>query len=117
MFLAGSGSSTPANAANLKAQVLAPTSKLAAADGIPVNQPINTSNSALSSPLSVSSPTGTQSGSGSSSTDELIAAKTTAVPIPPVSKMEPPKIMNAVGSVAATAMMPSGIPLFVIYYA
>ncbi|GMN38488.1 hypothetical protein TIFTF001_007718 [Ficus carica] len=110
MFLAGSGSSMPANAANLKAQVLAPTSKLAAADGIPVNQPINTSNSALSSPLSVSSHTGTQSGSGSTSTDELIAAKTTAVPITPVSKMEPPKIMNAVGSVAATAMMPSAVP-------
>lgn len=111
MFLAGSASSTPTNAANLKAQVLAPTSKLAvAADGIPVNQPINTSNSALSSPLSVSSHTGTQSGSGSTSTDELIAAKTTAVPITPVSKMDPPKIMNAVGSVAATAMMPSAVP-------
>lgn len=111
MVLAGSASSTPTNAANLKAQVLAPTSKLAAAaDGIPVNQPINTSNSALSSPLSVSSHTGTQSGSGSTSTDELIAAKTTAVPITPVSKMEPPKNMNAVGSVAATAMMPSAVP-------
>lgn len=111
MYLAESASSTPTNAANLKAQVLAPTSKLAvAADGIPVNQPINTSNSALSSPLSVSSHTGTQSGSGSTSTDELIAAKTTAVPITPVSKMEPPKIMNAVGSVAATAMMPSAVP-------
>lgn len=111
MFLAGSASSTPTNAANLNAQVLPPTSKLAAAaDGIPVNQPINTSNSALSSPLSVSSHTGTQSGSGSTSTDELIAAKTTAVPITPVSKMEPPKIMNAVGSVAATAMMPSAVP-------
>ncbi|XP_024030701.1 protein TIFY 6B [Morus notabilis] len=109
MFLAGSASSMPSNAANLKAQVLAPSSKLGAADGVPVNQPMNTSNSPLSSPLSVSSHTSPQSGSGSTCTDELMAAKTTGIPTT-VSKMEPPKIMNAVGSVPATAMMPSAVP-------
>lgn len=109
MLLAGSGSSMASNGANLKAQVQGPSSKLAAADGVPVNQPTSTPPSALSSPLSVSSHTGAQSGSGSTSTDELMAAKTTGVSNSPVSKVEPPKIMNAVGSVAASPMMPSGM--------
>ncbi|PON62718.1 Jasmonate-zim domain protein [Parasponia andersonii] len=110
MFLAGSGSCLASNSPNRKAQVLAPSSKLAAADGLPVNQPINTPNSALSSPLSVSSHTGVPSGSGSTSNDELMAAKTTGVPTTPVSKVEPPKLINPVGSVPATAMMPSAVP-------
>lgn len=110
MFLAGNGSSVASNAANLKAQVQAPSSKSAAGDGVPVNQPINTPPSALSSPLSVSSHTGALSGSGSTSTDELMAAKkTTGVPNCPVSKVEPPKIINAAGSVSTTPMMPSGM--------
>lgn len=109
MFLAGNGSSMASNGANLKAQVQGPSLKLAAADGVPVNQPISTPHSALSSPLSVSSHTGAQSGSGSTSTDELMAAKPTGVPSSPVSKVEPPKMINAVGSVAASPMMPSGM--------
>lgn len=109
MFLAGNGSSVASNAANLKAQVQAPSSKLAGGDGVPVNQPINAPPSALSSPLSVSSHTGAQSGSGSTSTDELMGAKkTSGVPNSPVSKVEPPKILNAAGSVSTTPMMPSG---------
>ncbi|KAH7516295.1 hypothetical protein FEM48_Zijuj10G0120100 [Ziziphus jujuba var. spinosa] len=110
MFLAGNGSSMASNGANLKAQVQGPSLKLAAADGVPVNQPISTPHSALSSPLSVSSHTGAQSGSGSTSTDELMAAKPTGVPSSPVSKVEPPKMINAVGSVAASPMMPSAVP-------
>lgn len=110
MFLAGNGSSVASNVTNLKAQVQGPSSKLAAGDGVPVIQPINTPPSALSSPLSVSSHTGAQSGSGSTSTDELMAAKkTTGVPNSPVSKVEAPKIINAVGSVSTTPMMPSGM--------
>jgi len=54
--------------------------------------------SRLSSPLSVSSQTGTQSGSGSTSTEEIMPAKTSGVATTPVSKPEPQK---------AAAMLPS----------
>ncbi|KAK9935449.1 hypothetical protein M0R45_022552 [Rubus argutus] len=107
MHLAQNGASIPSNGAHL---AQAASAKLAVEDGVPVNQPINTPPPALSSPLSVSSHTGAQSASGSTSTDELMAAKTTGLPTTPVSKVEPPKIGNAVGSVAATAMIHSAIP-------
>ncbi|GMY18238.1 Protein TIFY 6B [Fagus crenata] len=111
MFLAGNGSSIASNAAHPKAQVQAPSSKLAAAEGVPVNQPINSQpGSGLSSPLSVSSHTGAQSGSGSTSNDELKAAKATGSPTTPVSKVEPPKIANMVGSVTATPLFPTPVP-------
>ncbi|KAG2708339.1 hypothetical protein I3760_05G187600 [Carya illinoinensis] len=109
MLLAGNVSSLSLNNAHPKAQVQAPTSKLAAGD-VPVNQPINTQPcSGLSSPISVSSHTGTQSGSGSTSNDELMAAKANGVPHT-VSKVEPQKISNVVGSVAVTPMFPSAVP-------
>lgn len=108
MFLAGS-SAIASNTAHPKAQVQAPSSKLAAGDSVPANQPINTQPcSGLSSPLSVSSHTGAQSGSGSTSNDELMAAKTIGVPSTPVSKVEPQKIANVVGSVPVTPIFPSG---------
>ncbi|MCF8706253.1 protein TIFY [Corynebacterium sp. MC-25] len=111
MFLAGHGASIASNTSHPKAQVQAPSSKLAAGDGIPVNQPINTQPcSSLSSPISVSSHSGAQSGSGSTSNDELMAAKTTGVPTTPVSKVEPQKIANAVGSVAVNPIFPSAVP-------
>ena len=89
MLLAGNGS-IASNAAHPKAQVQAPSSKLAAADGVTVNQPINTHPcSGLSSPLSVSSHTGAQSGSGSTGNDESMAAKTAGAPTTPVSKAVP----------------------------
>lgn len=111
MLLAGNGSVIASNAAHPKAQVQAPSSKLAAGDGVPVNQPINTQPcSGLSSPLSVSSHTGAQSGSGSTSNDELMAAKTTGVPTTPVSKVEPQKIANVVGSVPVNPIFPSAVP-------
>lgn len=109
MHLAQNGSSIPSNGAHL---AQAPSAKLAVEDGVLVNQPINTPPRALSSPLSISSHTGAQSASGSTSTDELMAAKTTGLPTTPVSKVEPPKIGNAVGSVAATSMIHSGMPLY-----
>ncbi|XP_062171387.1 protein TIFY 6B-like isoform X2 [Alnus glutinosa] len=111
MFLAGNGSAITSNTAHPKAQVQAPNSKLATGDGVPVNQPINTQPcSGLSSPLSVSSHTGAQSGSGSTSNDELMAAKTSGVPSTPVSKVEPQKIANVVGSVPVNPIFPSAVP-------
>ncbi|KAE8076342.1 hypothetical protein FH972_015000 [Carpinus fangiana] len=111
MFLAGNGSAIASNTAHPKAQVQAPSSKLAAGDGVPANQPINTQPcSGLSSPLSVSSHSGAQSGSGSTSNDELMAAKTNGIPSAPVSKGEPQKIANVVGSVPVTPIFPSAVP-------
>ncbi|XP_027340468.1 protein TIFY 6B-like isoform X2 [Abrus precatorius] len=93
MLLAGNSLSAASNMAQPKVQV--PVSKLAAGDGVPVSQPANTPRgSGLSSPLS---------GSGSTSTDEFLAAKTTGVPTTPVSNVEPPKVVNA------TTMLTSAI--------
>ncbi|XP_061344972.1 protein TIFY 6B-like isoform X2 [Gastrolobium bilobum] len=103
MLLAGNGLSAASNMAQPK--VPAPGLKLAAGDGVSVSPPANTLPcSAVSSPLSISSHTGAQSGSGSSSTDEFLAAKTTGVPTTPVSNVEPPKIVNA------TTMLTSAVP-------
>ncbi|CAN6550075.1 unnamed protein product [Malus baccata var. baccata] len=107
MLLAGNSCSNSSNAAQPKSQV--PSAKLAAEDGVPVNQATNIHPPALSSPLSVSSHTGPQSASGSTSTDELMAARTSRRPTSPVNKMEAPKTANAAGSVAPTSMIPSGI--------
>ncbi|XP_057420074.1 protein TIFY 6B-like isoform X2 [Lotus japonicus] len=83
-------------------KVQAPSSKLAGGDVCP---PANTPPcSGLSSPLSVSSPTGAHSGSGSTSTDEFLAAKTTGVPTAPVSIVEPRK------AVTAATMLTSAVP-------
>ncbi|KAI9082126.1 hypothetical protein K1719_035866 [Acacia pycnantha] len=103
MLLAANGLPVTSNKAQPNIQ--APNSKLTSAEGVPVSQPINTLPCpSLSSPLSVSSHTGTQSRSGSTSSDELRAAKTIGVPTTPVSKVEPPKV------VIATAMLPSAVP-------
>ena len=102
MLLAGSGLSAASNMAQPKVQ--APGSKVAAGDGVPVSQPANTPPcSGLPSPLSVSSHTGAQSGSGSTSTDEFLTAKTAGVTTTSVSNVEPPKV------VSATTMLTSGI--------
>ncbi|KAJ7942904.1 Protein TIFY 6B [Quillaja saponaria] len=103
MFMAGNAPPVTPNMAQPKVQT--PSSKLAANDGVPVNQPISTTPcSGLSSPLSVSSHTGAQSGSDSNCTDEFLAAKTTGPPTTPVSKVEPPKLVNA------ATMLPSAVP-------
>ncbi|XP_009351537.1 protein TIFY 6A isoform X2 [Pyrus x bretschneideri] len=91
MLLAGNSCSNSSSAAQPKAQ--APSAKLAVEDGVAVNQPANIPPSALSSPLSVSSHTGAQSVSGSTSTDELMSARTTGRPTSPVNKMEAPSIV------------------------
>uniref|UniRef100_A0A6M2EV40 Protein TIFY n=1 Tax=Populus davidiana TaxID=266767 RepID=A0A6M2EV40_9ROSI len=105
MFLAGNGSSISSKAAQPKVQVQAFSSKPAAVDVSPVNQPIMSTPpcSSLSSP----SHTGAQSGSGSSSTEEIMATKTTGPVTIPVIKPDHPKTGNVVGSVATTTMIPS----------
>ncbi|RZC13972.1 protein TIFY 6B-like isoform X5 [Glycine soja] len=103
MLLAGNSLSAASNMAQPNVQV--PISKLGAGAGVPVSQPANTSpGSGLSSPLSVSSHTGVQSGSGLTSTDEFLAAKTTGVPNTPICNVEPPKV------VSATTMLTSAVP-------
>lgn len=95
MLLAGNGLSVASNMAQTKTQ--APGSKLAAGGGVLVSQPANTSPCpGLSSPLSVSSHTGAQSGSGSTSTDEFLATKTTGVPTNLVNNVEATKVVSAV---------------------
>ncbi|KAK2635416.1 hypothetical protein Ddye_030208 [Dipteronia dyeriana] len=109
MLLAGNGSSISPNAAQTKVQVQAPSSKPAAVNSVTVNQPVNAPPcTGLPSPISISSHTGTHSGSGSTSTEEMMVVKTTGVIATPVCKLEPSKTVNAVGSVAATSMIPAG---------
>ncbi|KAL9330240.1 hypothetical protein ACSQ67_005243 [Phaseolus vulgaris] len=103
MLLAGNSLSIAPNMGQPKVHV--PVSKLAAGDGMPATQPGSTPpGSGLSSPISVSSHTAAQSGSGSTSTDEFLAAKTTGVPTTPICIVEPPKV------VCATAMLTSAVP-------
>ncbi|XP_027360103.1 protein TIFY 6B-like isoform X5 [Abrus precatorius] len=103
MLLAGNEFSAASNMAQPKVQV--PGLKLAAGDGVPASQSINVPPcSGLSSPLSVSSHTGAQLGSGSSSNDEFLAAKSSGAPTTSISKVETPKVVNA------TAMLPSAVP-------
>ncbi|XP_027920940.1 protein TIFY 6B-like isoform X2 [Vigna unguiculata] len=108
MLLAGSSVAIAPSMVQPKVHAPVPVSvsKLAAAgDGVAATQPANTPpGSGISSPISVSSHSGAQSGSGSTSTDEFLAAKTTGVPITPVSIVEPPKI------VTATTMLASAVP-------
>lgn len=104
MLLAANGLPMTSNKAQPNVQ--APNAKLTSGEIVPISQPINASSCpGLSSPLSVSSRTGTQSRSGSTSSDELLVAKTTGVPTTPVSRVERPKAVNA------TAMLPSGMIL------
>ncbi|XP_022734988.1 protein TIFY 6B-like [Durio zibethinus] len=108
MFHAGNGSSMASNVVHPKAHVETSIPKPVQVDSVSANQLLNTQLcSGMSSPLSVSSHTGAQSRSGSSSNDELMVCKTTGSPTTPISKVEPPKLVNTMGSVAATGMMPS----------
>ncbi|KAF8389962.1 hypothetical protein HHK36_024482 [Tetracentron sinense] len=112
MFMAGNGSSTNANMTHPRARVQAPTPRQLAGDGVHGNQSHAASPcSGLSSPMSVTSHAGNQSGSGSSSTDEMIAAKTIGALAAPSSssQLEPPKIVSLLGYAAAT-LVPSDVP-------
>ncbi|KAK8583012.1 hypothetical protein V6N13_069777 [Hibiscus sabdariffa] len=100
MFLAGSNSAYP------EAQVQTPILKPFQVESVPANQIMNTRlNSGTPSPHAVAA----QSGSGSTSTEDQMICKTSGTPTPstPISKFEPPNLVNTMGSVAATGMMPS----------
>nr|ALP75903.1 jasmonate ZIM-domain protein [Aquilaria sinensis] len=91
MYLAGNGASVATAIAQPKPQVKPPSPKPVVSDIGPTDLSINTPpNSGLGSPLSVSSPTGGQSGSGSTSTDEVVA-KTMGFASNSISKVEPQK--------------------------
>ncbi|KAH1122300.1 hypothetical protein J1N35_005460 [Gossypium stocksii] len=112
MFLAGNGSSMASNSAYPKPPVQTPILKPVQVDSVPANQLINTQLSfGMPSPLPVSSHAGTQSWSGSTSTEEQIICKASVPPTPstPISKLESPNLVNTMGSDASTGMMPSGI--------
>ncbi|XP_031271729.1 protein TIFY 6B-like isoform X3 [Pistacia vera] len=109
MLLAGNGTSVAPTVPQPKVQAQAPSSKPAAVDAVIVNHTINTPpGSGLSSPLSVSSHTGAQSGSGSNNTEEPMATKTTGVATTPICKLELSNGVNGMGSVASTSVIPSG---------
>lgn len=113
MFMAGKSSSIACNMLQSKCQVQPPSSKSIATDVSPAKHGATTPPcSRLSSPLSVSSQTGAQSGSGSTSTEEIVATKTTEVATTPVSKLDTQKLTSAIGSVAATTLMPSGMNFY-----
>lgn len=99
MLLAGNGVSMAPNAVQPKVQPQTPNAKTTATNGV-------THGSGLPSPISVSSHTGAQSGSGSTSTEEV---KTTAVATTPVYRLEPPKTAtNVMVPVATTSSTPEG---------
>ncbi|KAM7276580.1 hypothetical protein ACFE04_018446 [Oxalis oulophora] len=79
-------------------------------DSIYASQPMQLRCSGLPSPLSVSSQSGTQSRSGSTTTDESFIARGHQVVATPINKMEAPKSVNTVGLLAAANLMPSAIP-------
>ncbi|KAL2347740.1 hypothetical protein Fmac_001740 [Flemingia macrophylla] len=105
MLLAGNGLSAASNMTHTPPNNLVPSLQLAVGDGVAVSPPINMPPcSSLSSSLSVSSHTGEQSGSGSSSIDEFLASKTSGCATASVNKVETPKVVNA------TTMLPSAVP-------
>ncbi|KAH9794596.1 protein TIFY 6B [Citrus sinensis] len=109
MLLAGNGSFIAPIMAQPKVQVQAPSSKPTTVDGVTGNQPVSTPpGTGHSSPISVSSHTGTQSASGSTSTEEPMAAKTIGLTTTHICKPETPNMEKAVGSVAATAVTSAG---------
>lgn len=94
LLLARNGVSVASNIAQTELQ--------APGDGVPVSQPANApASSGHPSPISISSHTGAQSGSGSTSTNEFLAVKTTGVPITPVSNAEPPRVIDAITMLAS----------------
>lgn len=115
MLLAGNGSPVTANAATQRVQQV-PSSipKYVAADATHGNQSRATSLcSGLSTPMPVTSLTGTQSGGASCNADDLISIKTAGV-IAPRSQPEIPKIATSQGS-TATTLVPAGIASFPLF--
>ncbi|GMH15157.1 hypothetical protein Nepgr_016998 [Nepenthes gracilis] len=114
MLLAGNGSSLSHNFAHPRTQVQAPSTKLAAAAaGVAINQPLNSQPCAgLSSHLSVSSDKVVQSGSASTSNDEIMATKTNGVSSAPVRKPESQCVGSSFSAIFVSTMIPSAVPQF-----
>ncbi|XP_042503875.1 protein TIFY 6B-like [Macadamia integrifolia] len=108
MFLAGNGASIT----NQRSQMPVPTSKPAVSEG--VHGQGNQSHSTppgLSSPISVTSHSGTQSGSGSSNSDEGTAAKSKGTLTgPSSSQAEAPVMAAPISSAATTPLVPTAVP-------
>lgn len=93
-----------------KLHMQAPASKLPATDQPLVNQFMNTPpSSGLPSPMSVSSHPIDQSGVPGANNDDVKASRTTGMSTASVSNTESPRVMSSIGSVAASAIMSSGI--------
>ncbi|KAL2545914.1 Protein TIFY 6B [Forsythia ovata] len=112
ILLAGNGC-VSSNMAQPRLCLDTPTSKLAAADGALVNQSMNAPpGSALSSPISVSSHPIDQSGSTPPAKNEDIkVSNSLGCSTNLVSKVEPPRMLTSLGSISATAMIASAVPL------
>lgn len=112
MLLAGNGhgpSVAPITTLPL-AQVQAPNPRPSTADVFIGNQPHTSSPcSGLPSPISVTSHAGPQSGGVSAVTNEIEALKLKGTLASPINQPEPPAVVNALGSAAAT-MIPSAVP-------
>lgn len=109
MFLAGNGY-VQSNLTQSKLHMQAPASKLPAADQALVNQSMNTPPcSGLPSPMSVSSHPIDQSGVSGANNDEMKVSKTAGMSTTLVNKPEPPRVISSIGSVAASAIISSGI--------
>ncbi|XP_043695684.1 protein TIFY 6B-like isoform X3 [Telopea speciosissima] len=108
MFLAGNGASM---SNNQRAQVPAPTSMPTVFEVVHGNQSTSTPPcSGLPSPISVTSHSGAQSGSGSSNNDEGMTTKSKGTLIAPSSSQpEAPVIVTPIAS-AATTLMPAAVP-------
>ncbi|GAB4828735.1 hypothetical protein Ancab_018403 [Ancistrocladus abbreviatus] len=111
MLLAGNGCSLPFNMAHQRPQVQAPTTKLAAADAVVVNQPLNSQPCPGLSRVSVSPHNAVQSGSAPASNDETLATKVTGISPSTVSKPQP-QVASVLPQIALKTMKPSAVPQF-----
>lgn len=106
MLLAGNESSRPATVFNPKPQSQVPNSRSAGCVGSGLNTSLNCSHLR---PMSVSSPTGAQSGSGSTSTDEQIASRPVGLPSTPISRIDRPRVLTGLGPVSVSGMLSAAI--------
>lgn len=117
MLLASKGSNAISNAVNPLCEPPAPApTKLAGSDVLSTNQNLTPTSSqvaspcsGLSSPLSVTSQTVHNCGSGSTINDDTAVVKTVGS-LAPTSQNEPSKTLTAApGSTSAATIMPTGI--------
>ncbi|KAI3413030.1 UBX domain-containing protein [Psidium guajava] len=108
MFLARSGAPMASKTSQAKCFVQGPTTANTAGDRVDLNQSTTQPFSSLPSPLSVSSHPAPQSRGGPSGKDE--SEESNAKGVGTTSKLDIPKMVNVMGSVAATTMVPSAIP-------